>query len=130
MTFVGRRAFDVRVVFDSYFPGLLPAADAVPRRPPTVSNRSSRAGGRARARDVDAPIRGGEVESRARPRGDDDAHVLGDIEREAGGSPFDNRNVVYQGSDDDVALNALVARYAPNAPRRHGSGRSRARAVS
>jgi hypothetical protein len=38
--------------------------------------------------------------------------VLRDIERRAGGNPFDNRNTIYNGTPEDNALNDGVQRYA------------------
>jgi hypothetical protein len=38
--------------------------------------------------------------------------VLKDIERRAGGNPFDNRNTIYTGNPDDNAINDGVKRYA------------------
>jgi pimeloyl-ACP methyl ester carboxylesterase len=40
--------------------------------------------------------------------------TLADVARRSGGSPFHNQAVRYQGSSDDVALNAQVLRYAPD----------------
>ena len=38
--------------------------------------------------------------------------VLKDIEKRAGGNPFDNRNTIYTGMSDDNAVNDGVKRYA------------------
>ncbi len=43
--------------------------------------------------------------------------IVGELKQRAGGEPFDNRNRIYVGFGDDVALNRLVKRYgaAPSA---------------
>ena len=46
-------------------------------------------------------------------------HILMDLQRRAGGNPFDNRNTLYGGASDDNALNDGVARYAADAQAVH-----------
>lgn len=41
-----------------------------------------------------------------------------DAQEKLGGSPFDNTNTVYVGSDDDAALNAAIPRYSADAAAR------------
>jgi pimeloyl-ACP methyl ester carboxylesterase len=41
-----------------------------------------------------------------------------ELQERAGGNPFDNRNTIYDGFDDDVALNRGVKRYAADAKAR------------
>jgi hypothetical protein len=45
--------------------------------------------------------------------------VIEDLRLKSGGNPFDNRNLVYSGTDNDALLNQRVHRYAadPNADR-------------
>jgi hypothetical protein len=38
--------------------------------------------------------------------------VVKDFQQKAGGQPFDNRNLVYVGTEDDAALNRGVERYS------------------
>ena len=38
-------------------------------------------------------------------------YILKDLEERAGGNPFDNRNTIYDGTEDDNALNDGVVRY-------------------
>ena len=40
------------------------------------------------------------------------AYIVRDFQQKAGGQPFDNRNLVYVGTEDDAALNRGVERYA------------------
>jgi hypothetical protein len=112
-------AFDGRVVFDYYFPGVLPnpakvddafentkelqssletvldqSPDqaAILRRMSDIKNNKDLAG-------VLSFITG----------------MLKELQHRAGGNPFDNRNTIYSGSPDDNALNEGVKRYAADA---------------
>jgi pimeloyl-ACP methyl ester carboxylesterase len=40
--------------------------------------------------------------------------LVGELKQRAGGEPFDNRNRIYAGFGDDVAMNRTVKRYAAN----------------
>ena len=42
-------------------------------------------------------------------------YVLKEVQQRGGGNPFDNRNIIYEGSPDDNALNDGVKRYASDA---------------
>ena len=44
--------------------------------------------------------------------------IVGELKQRAGGEPFDNRNRIYVGFEDDVKLNRTVKRYAANAAAR------------
>jgi pimeloyl-ACP methyl ester carboxylesterase len=44
--------------------------------------------------------------------------LVGELKQRAGGEPFDNRNRIYMGFGDDVALNRTVKRYTANAAAR------------
>lgn len=44
--------------------------------------------------------------------------IVRELQFRAGGNPFDNRNTIYDGFDDDVALNRGVKRYAADAKAR------------
>jgi pimeloyl-ACP methyl ester carboxylesterase len=109
-------AFDLRVLFDYYFPGTLPDPGKVPadyevtdalgkqvasllQSKPEVAAALRRIAG---LRD-DKDLAGGLVFG---------TWVLRDIERRAGGNPFDNRNTIYTGTLDDNAANDGVKRYA------------------
>jgi pimeloyl-ACP methyl ester carboxylesterase len=41
--------------------------------------------------------------------------ILKELQQRAGGNPFDNRNTIYSGFDDDAAVNRGVKRYAADA---------------
>jgi pimeloyl-ACP methyl ester carboxylesterase len=44
--------------------------------------------------------------------------IVGELKQRAGGEPFDNRNRIYVGFEDDVRLNRSVKRYTANASAR------------
>jgi len=117
---------DFRVVFDYFFPGLLPGnALSIPDElrnrweqlyvPAIVVALAARPDETRQLLDVThAPVAGHDVRSRAET-------VLGllwynvfgtaDAQQRLGGQPFDNTQRVYAGSSDDPALNADVERY-------------------
>ena len=114
--FMARRVFDDRAVFDYYFPGLLPSPAQVP---------ANYAGGAEVAGEIKKRLDAAEdraADLRRYMGNHSNAEVatnilfftfiLQDIERRAGGNPFDNRNTVYEGTSDDKALNRGVARFA------------------
>ncbi len=45
-----------------------------------------------------------------------DVYIIGELQRRAGGNPFDNSDVVYSGSQDDAELNRNVRRYRADTP--------------
>jgi pimeloyl-ACP methyl ester carboxylesterase len=112
--FISRRVFDVRVVFDYYFPGVFPSADKTPDyfSPPNLEEQVSRL----------LQNNPQKAEALLRFAGVRDSKeltwlvifftsILAELDRRTGGNPFDNRNVVYDG-EDGGALNRGVHRYA------------------
>jgi pimeloyl-ACP methyl ester carboxylesterase len=112
------RAFDARVLFDLYFPGLLPSPAKVPKDYEMTEELSKRIFDRLLAK----PTSSAAVRKLTGVHADRDlaglvvflTFILKDIEQRAGGNPFDNRNTIYTGSADDDALNDGVQRYAPD----------------
>ena len=114
--FMSRSAFDMRVVFDAFFPGVLPPPDKVDA---AYANTPAE---RKRIEDVLTP-KPGEAE-RFRQysglRSNQEAaatiafytYILKEVEERAGGNPFDNRNIIYERTGDDNAINDAVKRYA------------------
>lgn len=108
--------FAMRAAFDYYFPGVFPPLDPVPsdyRATPALSQKVKRA--------LQANPQGAAaMRSLLRLHSDQDVankmlfftYVFMDVQRKAGGNPFDNRNYIYEGTRDDRALNAGVKRYA------------------
>ena len=114
--FMERRVFDLRVVFDYYFPGALPSPV---KTPPEYGNTKQE---RARILEMLAgsPQKAAALRDYSNIRTDEDlagvvtfwTFILMDLQQRSGGNPFDNRDTIYQGSPDDEALNDGVERYA------------------
>jgi pimeloyl-ACP methyl ester carboxylesterase len=129
---------DFRVVFDYFFPGLLPGdALNIPDQlredweqvyvPAIVVALAARPEETRQLLNVThAPVAGDDVRSRAET-------VLGilwynvfgtaDAQQRLGGQPFDNTQRVYTGSSDDTALNAGVEHYQADASAQSGLAR-------
>jgi pimeloyl-ACP methyl ester carboxylesterase len=117
--FMSRGAFDARVVFDYYFPGVLPAPDKVPADFKNTPDT---------AKQIIALL-DGQPEKSAALRRFTGAHnnkdlggtmifltaMFGELQQRAGGNPFDNRDVIYESADDYNALNQGVKRYSADA---------------
>ena len=113
--FMDRGAFDLRVVFDYYFPGVLPAPDKVPadfKNTPEI-DKQIQALMDSQPEKASALLHFSGAHSTK-----DLASTLGfitylllDLEQRGGGNPFDNRNVIYESADDYNALNDGVKRY-------------------
>lgn len=114
--FMQHYAFDLRVVFDYYFPGALPSPAKVPAdyKMTDELRKSLR------------ELLDSKPEAAAIMRALSDVHnnrdmanglvfgtfVLKDLQQRSGGNPFDNRFTIYTGTPDDNALNDHVQRYA------------------
>lgn len=114
--FIERRVFDMRVVFDYYFPGALPNPAQVP-----AGFRMSREKNAA----IEKLLAGNAAAGAAVrqwsgiPNNKDLAgtlvfwtYVLMDLQQRGGGNPFDNHDTIYTGTPDDNKLNDGVARYS------------------
>lgn len=116
--FLSRRAFDLRVVFDYYFPGVFPPPDS---SPPGYSAELLKVIKQIEA----APEKAEAVRQFSGIRTKADlantlvlyTYILINTIRRSGANPFDNRNVLYQGTPDDNELNKNIHRYtaAPGA---------------
>ncbi len=109
------RAFHFEVVFDYYFPGLLPPPDRIPGdfhvseelmkkiTGELAANPEKAAGMRQFAKlKTDKEVAGNAVFL---------AFVLKDAQQRSRGNPFSNRDTIYSGSPDDNKLNEGVKRY-------------------
>jgi hypothetical protein len=116
-----QRRFAMRAAFDFYFPGLMPPLDHTPSS--FLANRAERERIAVALRDNPQ----GAAAMRALMDLHTDAelaydiayftYVIGDMQRRAGGNPFDNRNTIYSGTNatssaTDDELNDKVHRYA------------------
>jgi hypothetical protein len=122
------RRFALRAAFDVYFPDVMPALVPVPTDfEDTIADRD-----KVLAALHTNPGAAAELRNLTGLRTDADlAHdiaywtfIVGDIQHRAGGSPFDNRNTIYYGTNpassaSDFDLNAKVKRYAAD-PRAEG----------
>jgi pimeloyl-ACP methyl ester carboxylesterase len=112
---------DFRVVFDYFFPGVIPgsAVDIPDSVKANWPNRYAPAVASAVAADPDRTAQllsvTGEPAESAGPTVIGvlwyNIYATGDARARLGGQPFDNSTRVYAGSDDDDALNAGVARF-------------------
>ena len=119
-----QRAFANRVAFDAFFPGILPDVEHVPSTfmmndIPTITRVE---------KSLDADPKSAAIVRQLANihtnRGLADVlvfntFVIEDLRLKSGGNPFDNRNLIYTGTDNDALLNQRVQRYAadPNAYR-------------
>jgi hypothetical protein len=119
--FMGRGAFDARVVFDYYFPGVLPPPDKVP-----AEYRNTKEASEKLAATLDAsPEKSSALRRYSGAHNNKDlastlvfiTDMLRELDARAGGNPFDNRAVIYDTPVEDYnQLNDGVKRYAA-APR-------------
>jgi pimeloyl-ACP methyl ester carboxylesterase len=113
--FMERNVFDMRVVFDYYFPGVLPSPAKVPENYAVSPALNA---------DIQKLLDGQPEKSAALRRytgihtNKDLAatlvfftYILKDLQQRGHGNPFDNHNTIYSGTDDDNALNDGVTRY-------------------
>lgn len=115
-TFIARGAFDGRVIFDYYFPGVLPD--------PSKVNSDFQDTPEIRAQVLAAleaaPDKAEILRKRDGVKNNKDmantlsfiTYVLKELQQRSGGNPFDNRNIIYGGTPDDNSVNAGVKRYA------------------
>lgn len=116
LTFVSRGAFDGRVLFDYYFPGLLPDPTHVDKNYDPGKEITEKVQAALDA----APAKAEILRRQTNIKNNKDlagvltfvTYVVKEIQERAGGNPFDNRNVIYTGTGDDPAVNAAVKRYA------------------
>jgi pimeloyl-ACP methyl ester carboxylesterase len=107
--FLNTGVFDMLVTFEALFPGTIGS----PYEP------SLQTGGKVKAAIAADPARAAMYAQRfgrtvaQLPAALSLFHVItGELKQRAGGEPFDNRNRIYSGFGDDVALNRSVKRYA------------------
>ena len=114
---MARRVLDLRVVFDHYFPGLLPAPGQIP---PDFDREAVRP--RLQRQLELAPDRAAIVRRFAGVGSDAElatllglfTHILGDLWRRGGGAPIGNEDVVYSLGPGGEDINGAVARYRTN----------------
>lgn len=113
--FIARRTFDMRVVFDYYFPGALPSPVKIPSGWARSPARNQELEKLLESKPEQAAI----VRRWAGIRTDKElaatlvffTEILRELQQRTGGNAFDNRNTIYEGTPDDEVLNDGVARY-------------------
>jgi pimeloyl-ACP methyl ester carboxylesterase len=107
--------FDQLVLFEYLFPGQLPSPAHIPADFVTTRERTD-----ALERALDAnPEAAATLRRFSTLRTNKEqaanldlfAHILGELQRRWGGNAFDNRDTIYTGTGDDVAVNDGVKRY-------------------
>jgi pimeloyl-ACP methyl ester carboxylesterase len=109
------RAFDARVLFDYYFPGVLPPPVKVPKDYQLTEQVSKTVFDRLQAKPASATL----LRKITGMHNNQDlagtivfvTYMLKDIAQRAGGNAFDNQDTIYTGTSDDNALNDGVKRY-------------------
>ncbi len=116
--FMNRGAFDSYVLFNYYFPGVLPE----PGKAPADFQNS-----RELVQKVEAALNASPEKAASLRKFRDSnlksnrdlagttafiAYMVKELDQRAGGNPFDNRNTIYNGTLDDVKVNAEIPRYA------------------
>lgn len=117
--FMERRIFDMRVVFDYYFPGALPSPVKVPADFRITREKTAEIEALLRSK----PTQAAAVRQWSGIPTDRDlagtlvfwTYILLDLQKRGGGNPFDNRDTIYSGSPDDNRLNDGVTRYTADA---------------
>ncbi|HLJ45141.1 MAG TPA: alpha/beta hydrolase [Bryobacteraceae bacterium] len=114
--FMGRGAFDLRVVFDYFFPGALPPPNKV-----DANYQSNKEAQEKLTALLDAnPEKSAALRRYSGAKNNKDlgftlsfvTYMLKELQARTGGNPFDNRGIIYEGVDDYNALNDGVKRYA------------------
>jgi pimeloyl-ACP methyl ester carboxylesterase len=114
--FMARGAFDGRVLFDYYFPGMLSSPANVNEDPRTQREVEKKILAALEAEPGKAEI----LRRRDGFKSNKDmagvltfiTFLLRELQARSGGNPFDNHNVIYSGVPDEVAVNAGVKRYS------------------
>ncbi len=117
--FMERGAFDLRVVFDYYFPGALPRPDKIPDNYRGTEQETKR----IQALLDSQPQKTAALLHYSGAHNSEDqagtlvfvTYMLLEMQKRAGGNPFDNRNEIYESPDNYNALNDGVKRYTADA---------------
>jgi pimeloyl-ACP methyl ester carboxylesterase len=117
--FLARGAFDLRVVFDYYFPGALPSPDKIPADFKSTPDATKKLLALIDSQPAKAPAL---MHFSGTHNTKDLAstvmfvtYMLLDLQQRGGGNPFDNRGVIYESADDYNQLNDGVKRYTADA---------------
>jgi len=107
--------FDQLVLFEYLFPGHLPSPAHVPADFVTTWERTAAIerllDSKSEAAAALRRFTGAHTNKEQAANLDLFTHILGELQRRWGGNPFDNRDAIYTGTGDDVAVNDGVKRY-------------------
>ena len=116
--FMARRVFDLRVVFDHYFPSVFPTPDTLPLaaavKLPAIPEVEAKLNANESAAANLRLYSGIHTNKELAFMVSFFSLMLNDLARKAGGNAFDNTNVIYAGTNDDNELNAGIVRYRSN----------------
>jgi len=114
--FMRHNVFDMRVVFDYYFPGALPPPDNVPdsytMTPALNASTQALLDGKPDAAAALRRFTGIRTNKELAATLVFFTYILKDLRQRGGGNPFDNRSIIYEGTGEDDAVNDGVKRYA------------------
>ncbi len=112
---VMQQAFDNRVVFDYYFPGLLPSPAKVPPSYEMSDQLSKKILRTLNAKPSSSAVVRGYSDVHSNPELADGivflTYILKDLEQRSGGNPFDNRNTIYTRLPHSDIVNDHIQRY-------------------
>ncbi len=119
-----QRAFANRVAYDAFFPGVLPDVEHIPSTftmsdIPTINAVQKSLDANAQQAAIVRDLANIHTNRALADVLVFNTFVIEDLRLKSGGNPFDNRNLIYTGTDNDPLLNERVHRYAadPNAYR-------------
>jgi pimeloyl-ACP methyl ester carboxylesterase len=118
-SFQSRGAFDALVLFNYYFPGILPDPTKIPKDFVTGTGDRPLLAKISQALDS-SPEKSAALRHQNNLKSNKDlagtlaflVYLVKELNERSGGNPFDNRNVIYSGTLDDNALNSAIPRYA------------------
>jgi pimeloyl-ACP methyl ester carboxylesterase len=118
-SFQSRGAFDAVVLFNYYFPGILPDPTKIPKDFVNSTSDKPLLGKIYQALEA-SPEKSAALRHQNNLKSNKDLagtlafliYLIEEIDHRAGGNPFDNRNVIYSGTLDDNAVNSQIPRYA------------------
>jgi pimeloyl-ACP methyl ester carboxylesterase len=118
-SFQSRGAFDALVLFNYYFPGILPDPTKIPKDFVTGTGDKRLLAKISEALDA-APEKAAALRHQNNIKANKDlagtlaflVYLVKELNERSGGNPFDNRNIVYTGTLDDNELNSAIPRYA------------------
>ena len=118
-SFQSRGAFDAIVLFNYYFPSILPDPTKIPKDFVTGTGDKALNAKITQALES-SPEKATALRHQNNLKANKDlagtlaflVYLVKELNERSGGNPFDNRNVIYSGTLDDNTLNSTIPRYA------------------